>query len=87
MAIRETSSKKDAASTASSEIGSGRRRRKHGYRGYPNGRSTGGDIHWGSGFAGIGAMNGSTGSSGILTERTRDHAARDASEDDDTLDA
>src|SRR5690349_4463250 len=49
MATREPSSKKDAASTASSEIGSGRRRRKHGYRGYPNGRSTGGDIHWGSG--------------------------------------
>ncbi|HEY2797535.1 MAG TPA: hypothetical protein VGK26_06565 [Thermoanaerobaculia bacterium] len=76
MAIPETSSKKDAPS----------KRRKHGYRGYPNGRSVGGDIHWGTGFAGIGAMNGPIGSSGILTERTRNDAARKTNEDDDTLD-
>ena len=56
------------------------RRRKHGYRGYPNNPSGGGDIHWGSGFAGIGSLNGSGGvglpSSGVLTERTRQDAAR-----------
>ena len=82
MARWETSSKRDAASVVTAEPESRRRRRKHGYRGYPNGRSAGGDIHWGSGFAGIGAMNGSSGSSAVLTERTRDHAARDTSEDD-----
>jgi len=80
MATWDTSSKKDAFS-ASNELSAPRRKRKHGYRGYPNGPSAGGDIHWGSGFGGIGAMNGPRGSSGILTERTRNHAAGDASED------
>jgi len=87
MAKWETSSMKDAFSASKEQPASRRRHRKHGYRGYPNGPSAGGDIHWGSGFAGIGAMNGPTGRSGILTERTRDHAARDAGDDDDTLDA
>jgi len=87
MAKEETSSKKDAFSASSEPTAPRRRHRKHGYRGYPNGPSAGGDIHWGSGFGGIGAMHGPRASSGILTERTRDHAARDASEDDDTLDA
>ena len=60
------------------------RRRKHGYRGYPNNRSGGGDIHWGSGFAGIGSLNaGSSGlpDSGVLTERTRIDVARLKNED------
>lgn len=51
------------------------KRRKHGYRGYPNNPGGGGTIHWGSGFAGIGALNasgaGGLTSSGVLTERTR----------------
>jgi hypothetical protein len=87
MANPQTSSPKDAVSISHGETETEprRRRRKHGYRGYPNGPSVGGDIHWGTGFAGIGAMNGPRGSSGILTERTRSDAARDASEDD-TLD-
>lgn len=69
----ETSSNQDAA-----------RRRKHGYRGYPNNPKSG-EIHWGSGFAGIGSISGPVGSSGILTERTRNHAKR-KTEDEDTLD-
>jgi hypothetical protein len=61
------------------------RRRKHGYRGYPNSRSGGADIHWGSGFAGIGSISASVGAglpnSGMLTERTRLDAARVKDED------
>ena len=85
MANPQASSPQDAVSRRETETEPRRRRRKHGYRGYPNGPSVGGDIHWGRGFAGIGAMSGSTGSSAILTERTRDHAARDTNEGD-TLD-
>jgi hypothetical protein len=82
----ETSSMKDASSTSKAEPEPQRRHRKHGYRGYPNRPSVGDDIHWGSGFAGIGAMNGPPGSSGILTERTRNDVARHTKDDDDTLD-
>ena len=87
MANGETSSKKDAFSASMEQPASRRKHRRRGYRGYPNGPSVGGDIHWGSGFGGIGTMNGPRGSSGILTERTRDHAARDAGDDDDSVDA
>ncbi len=87
MAKPETSSMKDASSTSMAEQEPQRRHRKHGYRGYPNGASVGGDIHWGSGFAGIGSMSGPPGSSGILTERTRNDAAGKTRDDDeDTLD-
>ncbi len=60
-----------------------RKRRKHGYRGYPNNPSAGGNIHFGSGFAGVGAT-GPTGGSGLLkagviTERTREDAEKDES--------
>ena len=50
------------------------KRRKHGYRGYPNNPRTGGDVHSGSGFGGAG----STGPANnpvdrkIITERTRE---------------
>jgi hypothetical protein len=51
------------------------KRRKHGYRGYPN-KPTAGDIHTGSGFGGAGSLSGSGGTglpeSGVLTERTRE---------------
>ena len=86
MAKLETSSMKDASSASMAEPEPRRRHRKHGYRGYPNRPSAGGDIHWGSGFSGIGAMNGPPGSSGILTERTRNDAAHRSTDDDDTLD-
>jgi hypothetical protein len=50
------------------------KRRKHGYRGYPNNRS-GSSVHSGSGFGGAGSLSGSGGAgisdSGIITERTR----------------
>jgi hypothetical protein len=51
------------------------KRRRHGYRGYPNNRS-GGNVHSGSGFGGAGSLSGSSGAgisdSGIITERTRE---------------
>lgn len=84
----ETSSMKDASSSSRAEAESRSRRRKHGYRGYPNNPKSG-EVHWGSGFSGIGTVNGPRGSSGILTDRTRDDAARgsrDRDEDEDTLD-
>ena len=49
------------------------KRRKHGYRGYPNKPEIGGAIHSGSGFAGVGSTSGAGASgSGILTEKTRE---------------
>ena len=61
--------------TSSSEDPKPRKRRKHGYRGYPN-NPTGGGIHSGSGFGGAGALSGPGGAglpdSGVLTERTRE---------------
>lgn len=46
------------------------RRRRHGYRGYPNNPDLGGRIHLGTGFAGVGSI-GSTGTSGsIFTPKT-----------------
>lgn len=82
------SSKQDSPETPQSEPEPRRKRRRHGYRGYPNNPSAGGDIHWGSGFSGIGPA-GAAGSSilpksGVLTERTREHASK--LDDDDTLD-
>jgi hypothetical protein len=50
------------------------KRRRHGYRGYPNNRPAG-NVHSGSGFGGAGSLSGSGGSgtsdSGIITERTQ----------------
>ena len=52
-----------------------RKRRKHGYRGYPN-QPAGGAVHIGSGFAGVGSTGGGGGAglsdSGIISERTRE---------------
>jgi hypothetical protein len=88
MADPKSSPKQDSPQTPQSEPGLRRKHRKHGYRGYPNNPSVGGDIHWGSGFSGIGptGASGPSGlpSSGIITERTRDDASK--VDDDDTLD-
>lgn len=48
------------------------RHRKHGYRGYPNNPSVGGDIHTGTGFAGVGPTGADSPGSGIITEKTRE---------------
>ena len=47
--------------------------RKHGYRGYPNNPDIGGDIHIGTGFAGVGST-GTAGASGssLITDKTRE---------------
>jgi len=62
---------KKASETAAPEH---RKSRKHGYRGYPNNPSIGGDIHTGTGFAGVGpgGAAGESRGSGILTEKTRE---------------
>ena len=87
MANKEVSPKEDPAKAPKSES-EPRKRRRHGYRGYPNNPSGGGDIHWGSGFAGTGSTGGSGGAtlptSGVLTERTREDVKK--LEDEDTLD-
>ena len=47
--------------------------RKHGYRGYPNKPDAGGDIHVGTGFAGVGPVSGASASgSDILPKKTRE---------------
>jgi hypothetical protein len=50
------------------------RRRRHGYRGYPNNSTVGGGIHSGTGFGGVGstAGAGSPPGSGIITDRTKE---------------
>ena len=49
-----------------------RKRRKHGYRGYPNNPAIGGDVHTGSGFAGVGSAAGgpSPSDDGLIGEKT-----------------
>lgn len=88
MADPKPSSKQDSPQTPKSDPDPRPRRRKRGYRGYPNNPSAGGDVHWGSGFSGIGpaGASGSPGlpSSGIITERTREDASN--VDDEDTLD-
>jgi hypothetical protein len=82
------SPEKDSLETPQSQPEPRRKHRRRGYRGYPNNPSTGGDIHWGKGFSGIGpaGTSGSSGlpSSGIITERTREDASK--VDDEDTLD-
>jgi hypothetical protein len=50
-----------------------RKRRRHGYRGYPVSEKAGG-VHWGRGFSGVGPMGGGPGSAlpraGIFTEES-----------------
>jgi hypothetical protein len=48
------------------------KRRKHGYRGYPNKPDVGGAIHTGTGFAGVGSTGASASGSGVITEKTRE---------------
>jgi len=58
-----------------------RRRRRHGYRGYPN-RNLGGEVHWGTGFSGVGAFGASSNAlprAGVLTEKTESAARREPS--------
>jgi hypothetical protein len=55
-----------------------RRRRRHGYRGYPN-RGDGTGVHWGTGFSGVeplGAGSSVLPKAGILTESSRRDASK-----------
>ncbi len=62
-----------------------RKRRRRGYRGYPN-NSGAGDVHTGSGFGGAGSLNrtGNPADAGVISERTRAHAADAADAKDDS---
>ena len=53
--------------------------RKKGYRGYPNKPGSPGDVHSGSGFGGAGSVSrsGNPIDSSVISERTRDDAAKD----------
>jgi hypothetical protein len=77
MTTKETPRKDQPAQTATDES-QPRKRRKHGYRGYPNKPNAAGDVHFGTGFAGTGSTSGSGRAalpeSGVITERTRDDA-------------
>jgi len=58
-----------------------RRRRRHGYRGYPN-RNLGGEVHWGTGFSGVGPFGAGSNAlprAGVLTEKTQSATRREPS--------
>jgi hypothetical protein len=58
--------------------------RKHGYRGYPNNPKIGGDIHVGTGFAGVGPVSGASSSgSDILGDKTRKSVEELGEEDEE----
>lgn len=78
MTPKDMPPEKDTASKTESEpkpagVKEHRKQRKHGYRGYPNKPDRSGEIHGGTGFAGVGPI-GSMGrsGSGIITEKTRE---------------
>jgi hypothetical protein len=78
MTTKDPTSEQDKAKNTESKpepeaVHKHNKRRKHGYRGYPNNPSIGGDVHMGTGFAGVGPTGGA-GSSGssILTDKTRE---------------
>ena len=58
--------------------------RRHGYRGYPNNPDIGGDIHSGSGFAGVGSTSRGAGTEpGIISDKTRESVDELGEEDKD----
>lgn len=58
--------------------------RKHGYRGYPNNPDIGGDVHAGTGFAGVGSADRGTGrESSIISEKTRESVEELGEEEED----
>ena len=57
--------------------------RKHGYRGYPNNPEIGGDVHAGTGFAGVGSTERGSGGAGILSEKTRESVEELGEEEED----
>jgi hypothetical protein len=62
------------------------KRRRHGYRGYPNNPEIGGNIHAGTGFAGVGSTSGGVPEkAGIIGEKTQESVeeAVEAEEDEE----
>jgi hypothetical protein len=51
------------------------KRRKHGYRGYPNKPDRSGEIHGGTGFAGVGPFGSTSRSGSIISDKTRESVA------------
>ena len=67
-----------AGTPAESSPEAPRRRRRHGYRGYPL-RADAGGVHWGTGFSGVQPLGGGTGvlpKADILTESSRRDASK-----------
>ena len=58
------------------------RHRKHGYQGYPNNPALGGDIHMGTGFAGVGPTGAGSSGSGIISEKTQESVEELKEEDE-----
>ena len=68
-ATQDTPGNRDADTE---RAGTHSRRRRHGYRGYPNNPELGGRVHHGTGFAGVGTI-GTVGASGsIFTPKTEE---------------
>ncbi|HEY4231658.1 MAG TPA: hypothetical protein VGO79_15920 [Thermoanaerobaculia bacterium] len=73
-----------APGPASSDEPEHEKHRRHGYRGYPNNPNIGGDVHTGSGFAGVGTTAPGASGSDILTDKTREAIEEITDEDKDT---
>ena len=78
MTTKDTSSDQDIPKNTEPEPEPGavhkrNKRRKHGYRGYPNNSTPGSSVHMGTGFGGVGSTRGAGSSgSGIFTDKTRE---------------
>ena len=70
---QDTPSKTTGKSETSAETAGVHRhdkRRRHGYRGYPNNQGLGGRIHTGTGFGGVGATGGLESGASVFTPKT-----------------
>jgi hypothetical protein len=74
-----------APSPPSSDEPEHHKHRRHGYRGYPNNPSIGGEVHTGSGFAGVGSTAGDAAGvdRGIVSDKTREAIEEIEDEDRD----
>jgi hypothetical protein len=84
MTPKNTPPSEDGANKTEPEPAGEHKRRRHGYRGYPNNPDIGGDIHIGTGFAGVGpGGNELPARSSLLSEKTRESVAELGEEEED----
>jgi hypothetical protein len=90
MTTKDTSSDQDIPKNTESEPEPGAvhkrtKRRKHGYRGYPNNSTPGSSVHMGTGFGGVGSTRGAGSSgSGVITDKTREAVEENDEEESTT---